>query len=172
MDVRSGEVPNGVWFLGLAALPLGLFRLLMGGLVLLYSLQLLLEFTLVVFCFSVSILGGADGKAILVVSLVYPWLEINLIILVFAPILIFTGAFFIVGVQCIVITLLNVVKHRQYSSQEKNSFKPSSRRYWFTRRISEDSIEAGEGIWRKVSVPLVLYFLITYLALLFYQTLL
>lgn len=171
MDVRTGEVPNRVWFIGLAALPFGFFRLLMSGLALLYSLQLFLVFTLVIFCFSVGLLGGADGKALLVSSTVYPWLEINQVTLVYSTILIFTGAFLIVGIQCVILLFQNIIGHYQYSPQQRSLFKSSLRRYWFTRRISDNSTEIGERLWRKVAVPLVLYFLLTYLAMLFLKIL-
>lgn len=171
MDVRTGEVPNPIWFLGLVATPIGMFRLLMNGIFLLYLFQSVLAFTLVIFCFGIGLLGGADGKAVLVTSLVYPWMEINQITLVYAPILTLTGALLIVGVQCFAITSLNIMKHQQCSSHQKSRFKPRRRRYWFTRRITEDTTEVGGRIWRKVSVPLVLYILITYVVLLFFQTL-
>ena len=170
-DVRKGEVPNRVWLIGFIAIPLALYRLVLSGVILLYCLQFLLAFTLVIFCFRVGLLGGADGKAILVTSLVYPWLEINQLTLVFAPILIFAGAYLVMGIQCVIIYLLNVTSHHQYPSQQKNEAKPSQKRYWFTRRIPDVSAEAGEIVWRKVVVPLVLYILLVYLVMLFFETL-
>ncbi len=171
-DVRTGEVPDRVWFLGIIAFPIGLFRLFMSGLVLLFTLQSILTFTFVLFCFGIGLFGGADGKAILVTALVYPWLEIDQITLVYAPILTLTGTFLILGVHCFVITILNVIRRHQYSPQQKSVFKPKRRRHWFTRRISEDPAETEKAVWRKVTVPLVLYILITYLALLLFQILL
>ncbi len=171
MDVRAGEIPNLTWFLGLIATPIAMFRLFMNGLFLLYLFQSVLAFTLVIFCFGIGVIGGADGKAILVTSLVYPWMKIDQIMLLYAPILTLTGALLIVGMHCVAITILNLIEHQQGSSQQKNLSKPKKRRYWFTRRISEDSTEIGERIWRKVSVPLVLYVLIAYIVLLFFQTL-
>ncbi len=166
LDVRTGEVPNRVWLLGLAATPVGLYRLFTSNLVLLYALQSILTFIIVLFCFGIGLLGGADGKAILVMAFVYPWLEIDQITLAYAPILSLIGTLSILGIQCLTITILNVIKRRQYSSDQRTSLKPKRKRHWFTRRISEDPSEVGEVIWKEASVPLVLYILITYLVLL------
>jgi Flp pilus assembly protein protease CpaA len=171
LDVRKGEVPNLVWFIGLVALPLAVYRLFTSGLILVYCLQLLFAFTLVIVSFRVGLLGGADGKAILVTSLVYPWLDINQITLVYAPILIFVGAYLVVGIQCVTIYSLNIMKHHQYSLHQKNEAKPNQRRYWFTRRIPDTPSETGDREWRRVAVPLVLYILLAYLTMLLFGVL-
>jgi len=162
-DIRRKEVPNRVWVLSLGLMPLTLLRLLSAGLHLVYVIQTLLTFVLVMLAFQAGLIGGADGKAIMMLALLYPLPEIEEGLLMVSPFLVLLGAFMIMGLQCTSVVMLNI--HEWISDRSlQEHCAPDKIRYWFTRRL-HCTLE-GEAEWKQVSVPLVLYILVAYFALL------
>lgn len=162
-DVRKGEVPNRLWILALGITPLTLFRFALTGLLPLYAFQALLIFGLVILAFYAGLIGGADGKALLAVALLYPFPEIKEALLTTASILTLLGAFMIMGLQCLSIALLNLHERISHSAVYEQ-LTPVRLRYWFTRRLY--CTPGEQAVWRRVAVPLVFYILLSYLVLL------
>ena len=162
-DYQIREVPNRVWIVGLCGIPLTIFRIGATGLLLQYGIQALVVFIFVLITFQLGILGGADGKAILLISLLYPWVILNPLWLVVAPFLVLIGGFLIVGVYSIWLLIRNKNTSRKQKSVEI-ALEPTRKMFWLTRRLTVESLQKIE--WEPVEVPLVLYFLVSYTALL------
>jgi Flp pilus assembly protein protease CpaA len=164
-DYKTREVPNWLWVGGLVILPLTLLRIIPVGLLLFYGAQLLVSLLIVLLGFRFSVLGGADGKAILLIALTYPWIVIEAIWLLLAPIGILIGGFLIVGGHSLVLLILNAIYWRRWSDHSED-LKPVKSTYWLTRRLKQSQKEGLSTIWVPVSVPLVVYILMTYAAML------
>lgn len=164
-DYKTREVPNWLWVGGLVILPLTLLRIIPVGLLLFYGAQLLVSLLIVLLGFRFSVLGGADGKAILLIALTYPWIVIEAIWLLLAPIGILIGGFLIVGGHSLVLLILNAIYWRRWSDHSED-LKPVKSTYWLTRRLKQSQKEGLSIIWVPVSVPLVVYILMTYAAML------
>jgi Flp pilus assembly protein protease CpaA len=169
MDVKKGEVSNLIWIPALGALPLALFRILAAGLLLLYALQAILVFALMLLCFDVGLLGGADGKAIVVISLIYPWLEIEYMFLSIGPLAVYLGALAIGGIESLGLAFLNLDEWCRSPLLQRQMSRPEKRRFWFTRRLSRSGEARKPPVWKNVAVPFVLYVLIAYVFLLVYS---
>jgi Flp pilus assembly protein protease CpaA len=153
-----------VWLLGLFGLPLTVLRLGLTGLLLPYGLQALLVFILVIISFRVGVLGGADGKAVLVISLLYPWIVLDPIWLLMAPVMVLTGGFLLVGLQSFWLLLRNMLTWKRVSKRQVNLQKPTRKSYWFIRTLSVHSKD--EEHWKRVEVPLIVYFFVVFTLLL------
>ncbi|MFX1575909.1 MAG: hypothetical protein ACFFCF_01920 [Promethearchaeota archaeon] len=164
-DYQIREVSNWVWLVGLIGLPITIYRIVLAGLLLLFGLQTSLVFILVILGFRVGILGGADGKTVLLISLLCPWIILDPIWLLFAPFLILIGGFLLVGVHSLWLLLRNIFTRNRISKTQGVMEKPEKRAYWLTRQFSVIQIKGHE--WKQVSVPLILYFCIIYTILLF-----
>ena len=169
-DYKTREVPNWVWVGGLVILPLTLLRIIPTGLLLFYGVQLLVSLVIVLLGFWFGVLGGADGKAILLIAFTYPWVVIEATWLLLAPIGIFIGGFLIVGGHSLVLLILNVIKWRR-RSYHPEALKPVKISYWLTRRLTQSQKEELSTVWVQVSVPLVVYILMTYAAMLSWMAL-
>jgi Flp pilus assembly protein protease CpaA len=163
-DYQTREVSNWVWLLGLFGLPLTVLRLGLTGLLPLYGLQAFLTFILVIIGFRVGVLGGADGKAVLITSLLYPWIVLDPIWLLVAPVMIFIGGFLLVGFQSLWLLLRNILVWKRVSKRQVNLQKPKMKTYWLTRNLSVLSKE--EEDWKRVEVPLIVYFFVVFTVLL------
>jgi Flp pilus assembly protein protease CpaA len=166
MDVKKNVVPNRIWIPAIAAFPIAVYRLALAQLLLLYTLQAAFTFVLVLLCFHLGLLGGADGKAILFASLAYPWLETECLLLTVGSALIYVGAWVIAGVQSLSLALLNLIEWHRCAPPERPKFHPQKKRFWFTRRLSLAREPADQSHWRQVAVPFVSYVLVAYLMLL------
>jgi Flp pilus assembly protein protease CpaA len=164
-DYQTREVPNWVWLVGLLSFPITICRIGIAGVLPLFGLQAFLIFILVILGFRTGILGGADGKTLLIISFLYPWIILNPLWLVIAPFLVLTGGYLLVGVHCLWLLLQNTFTWKRFSKIQAGMEKPEKRTYWLTRRFSV--IQQKKYEWRLVSVPLVVYFLLTYTMLLF-----
>ena len=169
-DYKTREISNWVWVGGLVILPLTLLRINFAGLAVIYGLQLLTSFVVVVLGFRLGILGGADGKAILLIAFTYPWISIDAIWVLLAPLGVLIGGFLIVGIHSLVLLILNIIRwrHRSIRSEEN---KPSKYTYWVTRRLIRHQQE-GVAEWVTVSVPLVVYILMAHVTLLVWMVVL
>ena len=165
MDVRRGFVVDWIWILSLIATPIALVRLFTSGFLVLYLLQALITLVFVLLTFHLGVLGGADGKAVIILSIIYPWPEINQVMLLLSPILVVIGGFSIVGIQCTILGLSNFFNWLKSAEEIRTNLSPKKQRFWLTRRLSRTSIN-NEEPWKTVTVPLILYFLLTYLVLL------
>lgn len=166
MDVKRGKVPNWIWIPALGALPLALYRILAVGWLFIYGLQVGLVFALMLLCFHVGLLGGADGKAIIIISLVYPWLEIDYLLLGIGSLVVCLGALAIEGIQCLSLTVMNLYEWHRCPLPQRQTSHPECRRFWLTRRLSRSAGSRTPSIWKETAVPFVLYVLVAYLALL------
>ena len=169
-DYKTREIANWVWVGGLMILPLTLLRINFAGLAVIYGLQLLTSFAVVLLGFRLGILGGADGKAILLIAFTYPWISIDAIWVLLAPLGVLIGGFLIVGIHSLVLLILNIIRwrHRSIRSEEN---KPSKYTYWVTRRLIRHQQE-GVAEWVTVSVPLVVYILMAHVTLLVWMVVL
>lgn len=166
MDIQTREIQEWVWLFGLTATPLTCMRLFISGLFFLYILQALVTFGFMLLLFNFKLIGGADGKAILILSISFPWLGIDVVMLLLAPYLVLGGAFFLTGIHCIVLALQNIINWHRYKTSKQEGFTPQRRRFWFSRKLSYSSELGGAPIWKTQVVPLILYCLIAYLMLL------
>jgi Flp pilus assembly protein protease CpaA len=162
-DYRSREVTNQVWLISLFGLPLMVIRVGITGLWLLYGLQAVLVFFLVIASFRVGVLGGADGKAILIISLLYPWIILDPLWLFVSPFFVLFGGFLIVGIYSLWILLQNMIAWKKVHRSKARPQKPGKIGFWFTRRFS--SAETEEYQWKSIEVPLVSYIFIVYTVL-------
>lgn len=169
-DYQTREVSNWVWLVGLLGLPITIYRIVIAGFLLLFGLQGFLVFILVILGFRIGVLGGADGKALLIISLLYPWIILNPLWLLIAPFLILSGAFLLVGVHSLWLLLQNTLTWNRISKTRDAMEKPEKRAYWLTRQFSVIQLKKHE--WKQVSVPLVVYFCLIYTTLLFLTCLL
>lgn len=165
MDVRTGEVSNWVWIASLLTVPIAVFRTWANELLLYYLLQTGLVFGLSILTFHLGILGGGDGKTIWVLSLVYPWLEIDLLMVLFAAFLVLWGGFLITGVHGLVVFLRNLLKWRHYTLTQKKRALPDKQRYWLIKIFSRPPTTSEPAEWKTVHVPFIAYILIAYFAL-------
>ncbi len=163
-DLQTREVPNWVWLLGLFGLPLTVLRLGLTGLLHPYGLQVLLVFILVIISFRVGVLGGADGKAVLVISLLYPWIVLDPVWLLVAPVMVLIGGFLLVGLQSLGLLLRNMLTWKRVSKRQVNLQKPTRKSYWFIRTLSVHPTD--EEHWKRVEVPLIVYFFVVFTLLL------
>ena len=163
-DYKTREIINWVWVGGLVILPLTLLRITFSGLTVVYGLQLFTSFAIVLLGFRLGILGGADGKSILLIALTYPWISIDAVWLLLAPLCVLVGGFFIIGIHSLFLLLLNTIRWRHGSIPREEKF-PAKQLYWVTRRLTQHQ-RNGVTEWVTVSVPLVLYILMTYVTLL------
>jgi Flp pilus assembly protein protease CpaA len=163
-DYQIREVSNWVWLLGLFGLPLAVVRLGLTGLLPLYGLQALLTFILVIIGFRVGVLGGADGKVMLIISLVYPWIVLDLVWLLVAPVMVLIGGFFLVGFQSLWLLLRNILVWKRVSNGQANLEKPKRKTYWLTRNLSV--LSKDDEYWKRVEVPLIVYFFTVFTVLL------
>ncbi|MFW9934457.1 MAG: prepilin peptidase [Candidatus Thorarchaeota archaeon] len=164
-DYQTREVSNWVWLVGLIGLPITIYRIVLAGLLLVFGLQAFLALSLVILGFRVGVLGGADGKTVLIISLLCPWIILNPFWLLFAPFLILIGGFLLVGVHSLWLLLQNTVTWNRISKTQGVMEKPEKRAYWLTRQFSVIQLKGHE--WKQVSVPLIVYFCIIYTTLLF-----
>jgi Flp pilus assembly protein protease CpaA len=162
-DFQTREVPNWVWLLGLLGLPLTILRLVFTGLLPPYGLQALLVFFLVIISFRVGVLGGADGKAVLVISFLYPWIVLDSIWLLVAPVMVLIGVFLLVGLHSLWLLLRNILTWKRVSKRHVSPQKPTSKAYWLIRTLS---IHSEEAHWKRVDVPLIVYFFLVFTLLL------
>ncbi|MFX1564080.1 MAG: prepilin peptidase, partial [Promethearchaeota archaeon] len=95
MDIQTKEVQDWVWLFGLIATPLTCMRLFIYGVILPYILQVSINFVFVISLFHFRVIGGADGKAILTLSISYPWIFIDATILFLGPYIVLGIAFFL-----------------------------------------------------------------------------
>jgi hypothetical protein len=121
---------------------------------------------MVLLLFYFGVLGGADGKALLLVSVVFPWFEINLLFLIMGAFLILLGGYVLVGIQSMLITIHNLYYWFVRAQPKQN---PEKRRYWLIRWFSYDQTSEEKSSWNPVSVPLLLFFLVIHLLLLILQ---
>lgn len=159
-DWQTREVNNWIWGIGLLIIPITTFRLGIVGLLVPYAIQACLLFSLVILGFWAGILGGADGKALLLISLLYPWIILDFTWLLTAPFWILIGGFLIVGIWAIVIFFTNLIRWRQFS--EKDKVKPAKSLFWITRRFIDNSSENRNPQWQPEAVPLILCFFLVY----------
>jgi len=169
-DYKTREVTNWVWVGGLVLLPLTLLRINFAGLTVIYGLQLLTTFVVVLLGFRLGILGGADGKAILLLAITYPWISIDAIWLFLAPLGVLLGGLLIVGVHSLVLLILNAIQWHRGSIRAEER-EPAKYVYWITRRLTRHQ-QDGSSEWITVSVPLVVYILMAYAALLVWMVVL
>jgi len=166
MDVKRGEVQNGTWIPAVFALPLAVYRAAVAGLLLLYTMQAGFVFALMLLCFYLGLLGGADGKAIILMSLASPWLEIDAPFLGIGPLVACLAALAIGGLESLGLALLNLDEWYRYPLQQRQISHPEKRQFWFTRRLLRTGEPKTPSVWKKVAMPLVLYVLVAYLLLL------
>ena len=167
IDVKKGEVPDQIWIFALASVPFGLLRLWIIGFLLLYVIQFLGIFIIVLLGFHFRVLGGADGKAILIFSLGIPWPLISETTILFGALLVFLSGYLIIGIQSMGLILLNYYQWLRIPRQNRASQIPERKRFWFTRRLYIRSKNADKDVgWKRVEVPLLLYFLMAYFILL------
>ncbi len=169
-DYQNREVSNWVWVLGIAILPLTLYRLLTAGLQLLYGIQVSLIFILVIFAFRIGILGGADVKAILLISIIFSWIILNASWLILAPFLVLLIGFLILGIHSLIILIANQITWKQSMKRKEQPSKPHKRMYWITRRLTLEAEPSIKTDWKQVVVPLIVHFLIAYVILLIYTS--
>lgn len=163
-DYQTREVSNWVWLLGLFGLPVTFLRLGPIGLLPLFGLQALLIFILVMIGFRLGVLGGADGKAMLTISLLYPWIVLDPVWLLIAPVFVLIGGFLLVGFHSLWLLFRNILFWKGDSKRQVNLQKPKRKIYWLTRSFSVLSEEAG--YWSRVEVPLIVYFFVVFTVLL------
>jgi Flp pilus assembly protein protease CpaA len=166
MDVKRGEVQNGVWIPAVFALPLAIYRIVEAGLLLLYTMQVGFVFALMLLCFYVGLLGGADGKAILLMSVTCPWLKIDAPSLSIGPLVACLAALAIEGFESLCLALLNLDEWYRYPLLQRQISRPEKKRFWFTRRLLRKGEARKPSVWKKAAMPLVLYVLVAYLLLL------
>ncbi|TRO50868.1 hypothetical protein E2P61_07570 [Candidatus Bathyarchaeota archaeon] len=159
-DYQTREVSNWIWLIGLFGLPFTIYRVGTTGLWLLFGFQAVLVFFLVIASFRLGFLGGADGKAILIISLLYPWILLDPVWLLIAPFVVLFGGFLLVGIHSIWLLLQNRLAWNLISRNEERAQKPERKIFWFTRRFSPSLIENNQ--WRQVEVPLVSYIFLVY----------
>ena len=123
-------------------------------------------FALMLICFHLGLVGGADAKAILLMSTVCPWLEIDLLHLSIGPATAFLAAFAVAGLESLGVALLNLREWQRVPPGQRQMLHPAKRRFWLIRRLSRVADSEELAIWRNVRVPLVLYVLIAYLLML------
>lgn len=162
-DYQVREVSNSVWLIGLFGLPFTIYRVGTTGLWFLFGLQAVLVFFLVIASFRLGVLGGADGKAILTISLLYPWMILNPLWLFIAPFVVLFGGYLLVGIHSIWLLFQNRLSWKLVSRSEERAQKPEKKIFWFTRRFSLLLTEDNQ--WRQIEVPLVSYIFIVYTAL-------
>ncbi|MFX1490793.1 MAG: prepilin peptidase [Promethearchaeota archaeon] len=165
-DLQTGEVSNWVWITGLLVLPITIFRMVLYGAILLYIFQVVIVIVLVTIGFYVGLIGGADGKAILLVSLIYPWNVFSLVWIITAPFLVLVGGFCLLGVYSLFLSIRNVVIRRRLTSSQRESTKPTKKIFWLTRRFNPLNSMKNGTRWEPVTIALIAYFLITYVVLL------
>ncbi|MFX0078568.1 MAG: prepilin peptidase [Candidatus Hermodarchaeota archaeon] len=165
-DVQTNIVTNWVWIIGLFGMPIAIFRMFVADFLLPYGLQTLLIFILVIVGFRIGIIGGADGKAILLISLTYPWTTLDFVWLLLAPLFILLGGFLLIGVYSLVVLIQNLITRKQITSSHSEDFKPEKKMFWITRRLERTPTTPDFIAWKPVVVPLILYFFVSYLVLL------
>jgi Flp pilus assembly protein protease CpaA len=166
MDIQTREIQDWVWLFGLTATPLTCIRFFISGLFFLYIIQVLGTFGVMLLLFHSKLIGGADGKAILILSLSYPWLGIDGVMLLLAPYIVLGGAFLITGIHCVLLAIQNLYNWQRYKTTKNDRVHPQRLRFWFSRKLSDSSKLDGVPIWKTQTVPLILYCLIAYLILL------
>ena len=162
-DYQKREVSNWVWLIGLCSLPLTIFRIGIAGLWLVYGLQVLIVFFLVIIGFRVGVLGGADGKAVIIISLIYPWILLNPIWVLIASVSVLLGGFLFVGIHSLWLMTQNISAWMHVGKDQKITQKPKKKMYWLTRRFFAQ--ETRNDQWIQVEVPLIIYFFISYIVL-------
>ena len=165
-DVQTQIVTNWAWIVGLFGIPIASFRMFFAGFLLPFGLQTLLIFVLVIVGFRIGIIGGADGKAILIISLTYPWIILDFVWLLLAPFFILLGGFLLIGVLSLVVLIQNLITWKQIEPNQIEAFKPEKKMFWVTRRLERKSTTQNFIPWKPVVVPLILYFFVSYLVLL------
>ncbi len=163
-DYQTREVSNWVWLVGLFCLPFTIFRVGVAGLLLQYGLQVLLVFIIILVGFQRGVLGGADGKAVLIISLLYPWIILDPLWLVIAPAIVLIGGFLLVGLHSLWLLCRNLFTWKQVSKTQDGIQKPEKKTYWLSRHFSVQSTQGTQ--WKQVDVPLIIYFFIIYTMLL------
>ncbi|MFX0169228.1 MAG: A24 family peptidase [Candidatus Hodarchaeota archaeon] len=163
-DWKTREVTNWVWVVALFILPLTLIRVYFSGLFVFYGVEIFANFILVILGFRFGVLGGADGKAILLISLTHPWITLESTWMLFASIGVLIGGFLIVGIHSIILLILNVVRWRRRPSCQDE--KPPKRIFWLTRRLIQSPAEGSKTVWAIENVPLVVYILVAYTVML------
>lgn len=166
MDVKRGEVPNRIWILAICAFPIAVYRVVVAELLLVYTLQAGLMFVLMLLCFRLGLLGGADGKAILLISLTYPWPEVEWLLLSIGSAVTCLGALVIGGFEALDLALLNVYEWHRCDLAQRQMSHPEKKRFWLTRRLLRTGEAGNPPTWKKAAIPLVLYVLVAYLLLL------
>jgi Flp pilus assembly protein protease CpaA len=167
-DSQTREVTNWVWLIGLLGIPFTIYRLGTAGLLLLYGLQMLIVFFVVIVSFGAGILGGADGKTVVIVSLLYPWIFLNPLWLLVAPMMVLFGGFLLLGVHGLWLLLRNLLTWNQVSKSQGPPQKPEKKIYWVSWRFSAKSTQIDQ--WKQVDAPLVVYFFMTYTLLLIFTS--
>ncbi len=165
-DWQTREVNNWIWGIGLLSIPITAFRLGIAGLLVPYVIQACLIFALVILGFWIGILGGADGKALLLVSFLYPWIILDFIWLLTAPLWILIGGFLIVGIRAITVFITNLSRWLQFS--DKTKVRPAKRMFWITRCFIYNPTETRNPQWQPEAVPLIVYFFLVYTMLLIF----
>ena len=165
-DVQTNIVTNWIWSIGLFGIPIASFRMVVVGFLLPYGLQSLLIFFLVIVGFRIGIIGGADGKTLLLISLTYPWIILDFIWLLLAPLFILLGGFLLIGVHGLVVLIQNLITWKQITPSHIEAFNPEKKMFWVTRRLKRKSTTPDFIAWKSVVVPLILYFFVSYLVLL------
>ena len=165
-DAQTHIVTNWAWIVGLFGIPIASYRMLVAGFLLPYGLQTLLIFILVIVGFRIGIIGGADGKAILIISLTYPWIILDFVWLLLAPLFILLGGFLLIGVHSLGVLIQNFITWKQIDPNQIEVFKPEKKMFWVTRRLERKSTTQNFIAWKPVFVPLILNFFVSYLVLL------
>lgn len=165
-DAQTHIVTNWAWIVGLFGIPIASYRMFVAGFLLPYGLQTLLIFILVIVGFRIGIIGGADGKAILIISLTYPWIILDFVWLLLAPLFILLGGFLLIGVHSLVVLIQNFITWKQIDPNQIEVFKPEKKMFWVTRRLERKSTTQNFIAWKPVFVPLILNFFVSYLVLL------
>ncbi|MFX1509684.1 MAG: A24 family peptidase [Promethearchaeota archaeon] len=169
-DYQTKEVSNWVWLVGLLASPITIIRISFTGLWFVYLIQILVVFIIVIVAFQVGLLGGADGKVILIVSVLYPWIILDSFWIIVAPFSILIGGYILLGAHSLWLLIRNIVKWNQLSKTIDIVHKPKKKTYWLTRSLSKAHSQNEQ--WQVVEVPLIVYFCIVFTTLLILTTLL
>ncbi|MFW9935149.1 MAG: A24 family peptidase [Candidatus Thorarchaeota archaeon] len=167
-DYQTKEVSNWVWLVGLLASPITIIRIAFTGLWFVYLIQIFVVFIIVIVAFQVGLLGGADGKVILIVSVLYPWIILDPFWIIVAPFSILIGGYILLGAHSLWLFIRNIVEWSQLSKTIGIVDKPKKKTYWLTRSLSK--AHAQNEQWQVVEVPLIVYFCIVFTTLLILTT--
>ncbi len=99
----------------------------------------------------------------LVISLLYPWVVLDPVWLFVAPVMVLIGGFLLVGLQSLWLLFRNILTWKRVSKLQVNIQKPTSTAHWLIRSLS---VHSEEEHWKRVDVPLIVYFFLVFTLLL------